>query len=276
MSTPVPFLPPLLAAIDEMLTTKTIPTLSGDEMEFLCSHLFRLRNRDLQIAIAEIAYLNHDDPQALSIFLACTMPMAYRMAERRAGRVFVHPTAWQVEAMYDGVVTNLLEMFEAHRPPRSIPNAFRRYLMRTIIFGTMYAFHLRQENWHIEGVEDITKFFPSAKDRYRNPADRDMITRELLEQVTTFPHLREEHARMLKTIAALGPEKALRHDNCYWKNGRHEPASKQVRRRRAMLDLPAVAEAMGVKYLKAQHLLKQTREILRDFFNHDGSLFANY
>jgi len=35
-----------------------------------------------------------------------------------------------------------------------------------------------------------------------------LITRELLEQVTTFPHLREEHARMLKTIAAMGPEKA--------------------------------------------------------------------
>lgn len=42
-----------------------------------------------------------------------------------------------------------------------------------------------------------------------------------------------------------------------------------------MLDLPTVAEAMGVKYLKAQNLLKQTREILRDFFNHDGRLFAS-
>jgi hypothetical protein len=212
----------------------------------------------------------------LNIFLACTLPMAQRMAERKAGRVFMHPTAWQLEAMYDGVVTNLLQMFEARRPLSSVPHAFRRYLMRTIIFGTMYAFHLRQENWHIEGVEDIARFCPNAKDRYRSPAERDVITRELLEQVTTFPHLREEHARMLKAIADLGPEKALRHENCYWKNGRHEPASKQVRRRRAMLDLPAVAEAMNVKYLKAQNLLKQTREILRDFFNRDGSLFANY
>jgi len=37
-----------------------------------------------------------------------------------------------------------------------------------------------------------------------------------------------------------------------------------------------IAEAMGVKYLKAQNLLKQTREILRGFFNHDGRLFAEY
>ena len=271
MSAPLPFLPPVLAFFDEMLTTKKIPALSGDEMEALCSHLFALRDRDQRIAIAEIAYHNHHDPQALNIFLACTIPMAQRMAERRAGRIFVYPTDWHLEAMYDGAITNLLEMFEAHRPLRPIPNAFRRYLMRTIMFGTMHLFHLRQENWYVEGVEDVTRFASIC----RNPVERGVIARELLEQITTFPHLRKEHAQMLKTIAALGPEKALRHDNCYWKNGRHEPASKQVRRRRAMLDLPAVADAMGVKYLKAQNLLKQTREILRGFFNHDGRLFAS-
>ena len=274
MSAPFPFLPPVLAIVDEILMTRKIPALSSDEMEALCSYLFALRDYDQQNTIAEIAYHNHDDPQALNIFLACVMPIAQRMAERRAGRVFVHPTPWQLEAMYDGAVTHLLLMFETNRPLRPVPDAFRRYMLRTITYGTMYLFHLRQENWDIEGVEDLTKSY-RVKDPYRNhPVERDVMTRELLEQVTTFPHLREEHAQMLKTIAALGPEKALRHDNCYWKNGRHEPGSKQVRRRRAMLDLPAIAEAMGVKYLKAQNLLKQTREILRDFFNHDGRLFV--
>ena len=81
---------------------------------------------------------------------------------------------------------------------------------------------------------------------------------------------------MLKTIAALGPEKALRHDNCYWKNGRHEPNSKQNRRRRAMLDLDTLATTMGVNKMKLQSLLKQSREILRGFFNADGRLFASY
>src|SRR5262249_38115153 len=116
MSAPVPFLPPVLETINEMLNTKKIPALDEVEMEALCSHLLSLRDRDQRIAIAEIAYLNHDDPQALNIFLACTMPMAQRMAERRAGRVFVHPTDWQLEATYDGAVTNLLEMFQARRP----------------------------------------------------------------------------------------------------------------------------------------------------------------
>jgi hypothetical protein len=260
--------------VDEMLTTKKIPALSGDEMEALCSHLFALPDFNRRIDIAEIAYLNHDDPQALNIFLACTVRMAQRMAERKAHRVFAHPSDWQLEAMYDGAVTNLLEMFQAHRPLRtSIPNAFRRYVICTIRFGTMYAFRVHQANWHIEGVEDVTKF-AGAKNQSLNPVERDVITRELLEQVTRFPHLREEHSRMLKTIAGLGPEKALRHDNCYW-NGRHEPTSKQVRRRRAMLDLDTLATTMGVNKLKLQNLLKDTREILRDFFNRDGRLFAS-
>ena len=275
MIAPVPFLPPVLETLDEMLTTKKIPALDGDEMEALCSHLFALRDRDQRIAIAEIAYNNHDDPQALNIFLACTMPIAERMAENKAYRVFTHPTDWQLEAMYGGAVANLLTMFQAHRPLNlPVPNAFRRYLVMTILHGSMDAFRIHQVNWHIQGVEDLAKF-GNATDQRRNPVERDVISRKLLDQVTTFPHLREEQSRMLKTIADLGPEKALRHDNCYWKNGRHEPASKQVRRRRAMLNLDAIAEAMGVKYLKAQNLLKQTREILRDFFNHDGRLFTS-
>jgi len=276
MSAPVPFLPPVLETVNEMLTTKKIPALSGDEMEALCSHLFALRDRDQRIAIAEIAYLNHDDPQALNIFLACTMPMAERMAGNKAYRVLTHPTDWQLEAMYGGAVANLLTLFQAHRPLRvCVPNAFRRYLVMTILHGSMDAFRIHQANWHIKGVEDLAKF-ANVTDQRRNPVERDVISRKLLDQVTTFPHLREEHARMLKTIAALGPEKALRHDNCYWKNGIHSPLSKQVRRRRAMLDLPAIVEAMGVPYLKGQNLLKETRQILRGFFNYDGRLFNEY
>jgi hypothetical protein len=274
MSTAAPFLPPVLAIVNELLTTKKIPALNGDEMETLCSHLFTMRNRDHRIQIAEIAFYNHDDSQALNIFLACTMPLAQRMAERRAIRIFVQPTAWQGEAMYDGAVAALLELFGRKRSQLScsVPNAFRRYLMRTIIYGTMYAFRVRQENFGIQGVEDVT-LFSDVKKPYRNPVEREMITRELLEQVTHFPHLREDHSRLLKTIAALGAEKALRDQSYYW-NGRHAAGSKQNRGRRAMLDSDAVAKAMGVSRMKLQNLLKESREILRDAFNRDGTLFV--
>jgi hypothetical protein len=274
MSCPVPFLPPVLATLDEMITTKKIPALSGDEMEALCSHLYALRDLDQRIMIAEIAYLNHDDPQALNIFLACTIPMAQRMAKRKAERVFTYPTDWQLEAMYGGAVSNLLNMFEVNRPILPfVPNAFRRYLMITIVHGAMTPFRFRQENWYVEGVEDVTKFY-RIRDRYPDPAERDAITRELLEQVTTFPHLREEQARMLKTIADLGPEKALRQQDYYWQ-GTCQARYKRNRNTRDILDLAGIAKAMGVNKLKVKNLLKDTRQILRDMFNRDGRLFAS-
>src|SRR5579864_9571383 len=196
MNTPTPFLPPLLATVDEMLTTQKIPALSGDEMETLCSHLYALRDRDQRIAIAEIAFYNHDDPQALNIFLACTLPMAQRMAERKAERVFTHPTDWQLEAMYDGAVSNLLKMFAVHHPLMPhVSNPFQRYLIMAIIHGAMTPFRFRQEYWNIESVEDVAKF-ERIRSRKLNHAERDVITRELLEQVTTFPHLREEQAQV--------------------------------------------------------------------------------
>jgi hypothetical protein len=273
MSAPVPFLPPVLETVNEMLTRKKIPALSGEEMETLCSHLFALRDRDQRLAIAEIAYLNHDDPQALNIFLACTLPMAQRMARRKAERVFTYPTDWQLEAMYGGAVSNLLEMFEANRPIRPfVPNAFRRYLMLTILHGAMTPFRFRQEHWNIKGVEDVTKFCRIG-DRSRNPTERDLITRELLDQVTTFPHLCEEQAQMLKIIGALGPEKAVRQQDYYWQ-GMCQAGYKRNRNTRAILDLNGIAQAMGVNKTKVKNLLKETRQILRDAFNRDGSLFA--
>ncbi len=274
MTNAIPYLPPVLATVDEMLTTKTIPALSGDEMETLCSHLYALRDRDQRIAIAEIAYNNHDDPQALNIFLACTIPMAQRMAERKAERVFTHPTDWQLEAMYDGAVSNLLKVFALHRPLDPFAsNPFRRYLMKAILHGAMNTFRIRDEHWNIVGVEDITKF-DRIRCRHGNPAERELITRELLEQVTTFPHLMEEQARVLKTIAALGPENALRQTD-YYKNGGDQARQKHIRRRRSILNLAGIAEAMGVNKVKVKNLLKDTRRILRDVFNRDGRLLAS-
>lgn len=207
MSSAIPYLPPVLATAHEILTTRTIPALSGEEMEALCSHLFALHDREQRIAIAEVAYNNHGDPQALNIFLACTMPMAQRMAKRKAERVFTYPSDWQIEAMYDGAVSFLLEMFEVHRPLRPfVSNPFHRYLMKTILHGAMNPFRIRQEHWGIQGVEDVTKVY-RIKGRLQNPAEREAITRELLEQVTTFPHLMEEQARCLKPLPLWGRRK---------------------------------------------------------------------
>lgn len=149
------------------------------------THLEGMRSwNELGRSVRPGAKGNHDDPQALNIFLACTLPMAQRMAERKAERVFTHPTDWQLEAMYDGAVSNLINMFEVNRPLQPfVSNPFKRYLLITIVHGAMTAFRFRQEYWNIEGVEDLTKF-QRIRGRYENPAERELITRDLLEQVT--------------------------------------------------------------------------------------------
>ena len=142
----------------------------------------------------------------------------------------------------------------------------------TIIHGAMNPFRVRDEHWNIKSVEDVTKF-ERIRSRKLNPAERDLITRELLEQVTTFPHLREEQAQVLKTIAALGPEKALRQPDYYY-GGKCRANSRNNPNPRVMLDVASIAKAMGVNKIRINNLLKYTRQILREFFNYDGSLFA--
>jgi hypothetical protein len=267
---------PVSEIVSELLTTRKIPALSGEEMEALCTHLFATRERDQRITVAEIAYNNHADPQALNIFLACTMPLAHGMARRKAERVFTTPTDWQLEAMYDGAVSNLLKMVEAHRPLQPFSsNPFQRYLMITILHGAMNPFRMRQEHWGIKGVEDVTKVYP-IQDRHENPAERELITRDLLEQVTTFPHLMEEQARVLKTIAALGPEKALRPQDyyCHARGECHARVQRNLNAR-VILDWAGIANEMGVSKQKVKNLLKDTRQILRHIFNPDGRLFAS-
>src|SRR5207245_946542 len=143
--------------------------------------------------------------------------------------------------------------------------------MRAIKFGTMRDYYLRHENSNIHGVEDVTLFF-RVEVRYPHPVEQDVITRELLEQVTRFPHLSEEQSRLLKTIASLGPERALRDQTYNW-DGRHEARSKQNRGRRPLLDIETVAQAMGISKIKLQNLLRDSRAILRDAFNRNGRLF---
>ena len=125
MATPIPFLPPVLATVNELLTSRTIPALDGDQMALLSEYLFNLTDKQLRIQVAEIAYLNYDDPQALDVFLACTIPLAQKMSQRRAYKIHEYPSAWMLEAMYDGAVTALLTMFQRHAPLSDLPDAFR-------------------------------------------------------------------------------------------------------------------------------------------------------
>src|SRR5579864_2846054 len=243
MSTPIPFLPPVLETVNEMLTSKTIPALDGDQLTRLSEYLFSLTDRELRIRIAEIAYLNADDPQALVVFLACTIPLAQKMSQRRAYRIYERPSAWALEAMYDGAVTALLTMFERHAPLGDLPHAFRRYLMTTIKKGSLRDYFKRYENFGILAMPDIAGL-SCRRNLFRDPIDQEVLTRSVLEQVINFPHLRDEHRAVLQTIAALGPDAVLK-EHAFTRSG--DPDKwKRDRNRRPILNPDAIAAAMRV------------------------------
>jgi hypothetical protein len=273
MSSPTPFLPPILEIINEMVTNNAVPALDGDQMAVLSGYLFGIPDRTLRIQIAEIAYRNYDDPQALDVFLACTMPLAKQVAERKAYRIFGLPSDWQLECMYDSSVSALLRMFEHHAPLSSLPNAFRRYLLRTLTTSALRDYFKRYEHFGIHAVEDLT-LVSCRQSLFRDPVDEDVLTRKVLEQVINFPHLRNEHRAVLQTIAALGPDAALKEHR--FTNSGDPDKWKRDRNRRPILNPDAIAEAMGLPKCDVHRYLCQMRPILRDMFNRDGSLFARH
>ena len=71
------------------------------------------RRKDAPIQVAEVVYRNdHGHPRALDVFLACTLPLAEKAARRRAHKLFLYPSDWQLELMYDGAVTTMIDVFQ--------------------------------------------------------------------------------------------------------------------------------------------------------------------
>ena len=264
MSSATPFLPPILATVNELLTTKTIPALDGDQMTALSDYLFSSADRTLRIQVAEIAYCNREHPHALSLFLACTMPLAQKWSDRKAERFFVYPSAWQIECLYNGAVNALIGMF--HRPVilHSIRDSFRRYLYRSMLKGACGEYFRRDENSGIHTVENVDKF--SSRHPAMRTAEEELITRDLLEQISQYPLLRRGLSKTLECIVELGPDLVLReHVSCdHWKNRRGA---------RPMLNAEVIAKARGIKPAVVVKDLHLARAVIRKAFNADGRLF---
>jgi hypothetical protein len=134
------------AALLELLGSKKIPSLDEVQMLALLHYLYNAADRPLRFQVAEVVYrYDHDHPNAQDLFLACTLPSAKKGARRKAEKLFVHPSDWQVELMYDGAVTAAIEMFQLHPPLRSIPNAFRRYLVRGLSRAMLRSYFAREK-----------------------------------------------------------------------------------------------------------------------------------
>jgi len=258
-------------ALLELSWSKKIPSLTEVQMSALLHYLFNTAGPATRFRIAEVVYrYDWNHPNAQDLFLACTLPSAEKLARRKAEKLFVHPSDWQVELMYDGAVAAAIETFQAHRPLRSLPNAFRRYLLRALCRGMLRNYFRREENPAIRAAGHLK---PVRAHKTPSPPmiERDIIARELLAQVTNYPDLRPPLRATLQCIAALGPDFALK-EHAYTASG--DPDQwKRERDRRPILDPDAIAAAMGIPKRDVHRYLYQARVILRQVFNADGRLF---
>jgi hypothetical protein len=264
MSSPIPFLPPILATVSELVTSKTIPALDGDQATALSDYLFRTPDKPLRLKVAEIAYRNRENPNALNLFLACTMPLAQKWIERKAEKMFVYPSDWQVECLHNGAVNALIGMFQRPVILHDMHDSFRRYLYRSMLKGACGEYFRRDENCGIHTVQNVDKF--SSRNRTTRTAEEELITRDLLEQIAHYPLLRRALSKTLGCIVELGPDLALReHVTCeHWKS---------MRAFRPMLNAEAIAKARGIKHSVVLSQLHLARAVIRKAFNGDGSLF---
>jgi len=267
------------STVETLLASQKIPDLQPPEMSALLHYMFHSASTALRIRVAEVVFRHERaHPQALDLFLACVLPLAQKAARRRAAR-FLHPSEWRIEVMYDGAVSLTIEMFQHGEVHGLGEEGFRRYLLRTLVHGTLRYF-AREENVAVSAVADVLTVRPfdnlrqglcGRRHMALNTVEEHMITRELLGQVISFPHLPDEVRATLQCIANLGPDDALK-QHAFTASG--DPDNwKRERGRRPILDPDAIAIAMNTNRRTVHCRLRQARITLREVFNPDGRLF---
>jgi hypothetical protein len=257
--------------VTNLISERKIPDLNEPQMEALLHHLFTATPKDIGMQVAEIAYRhNNDHPRAMDVFLASALPLAERAARNRAQRIFVRPSDWQIELMYDGAVKAVIAVFQSKCALKPEENAFRHYLLRAMALGAVRAYFRRGENDGICAAADLAAV-AIQKRASRDEVEEEIITWELLEQVTSFPRLRTPVRATLECIRSLGPDHALK-EHAFTASGDPD-AWKRERGRRPILDPNVIAQSMGVSKAKVHQHLREARLVLRQAFNQDGKLF---
>jgi len=272
MSSAVPYLPPVLETINQIVTSKTIPELNKIERSDITYYLFKHANKQLRLAIAETAYRNHKQPRALDLFLSCVMPLAERWAARKAQNMFIHPSDWQIECFYSGAVSAILKTFHNPFPLRDEPDAFRRFLPYRFACGAIEAYFTRHDNHRMTTVENLE--LVTRPDLYANPIEQELITRDLLEKISEYPLLQRSLSKTLECIRELGPDVVLKER--HWAEERNPERSKKGFAGRPMLNAETIAQARGVTTAFVHCQISTARRILQKAFNGDGRLFATH
>jgi hypothetical protein len=200
------------------------------------------------------------------------MPLAQKWSERKAHRLFVYPSDWQLECFYNGAVSALLSMFQHHAALKCMPDAFRRYLLHSMAWGALRAYFKRDEYCRMTTVKNVELIAP-PRPPSNNPVEQALITRDLLEQIAHYPLLGRALSKTLQCIAELGPDGALKERAS--KNGNAENW-KNIRGLRPMLNPQAIAKVRGIKPSVVLNQLHMARAVLRKAFNDDGRLFQTH
>ena len=261
----------MLDMVTNLISEKKIPVLNPLQIEAFLHYLFTATPREYCIQVAEVAYLyDRDHPRATDVFLASAMTLAKGAAYRRATRIFVHPSDLQIELMYGEAVEAVVNISRSKQTLKAEHNAFRRYLLRAMALGAVRAYFTRGENDGTKATADLTAL-AVPNDYSRNEVEDEIITWELLDQVTTFPELRPPVRATLECIRSLGPDHALK-EHAFTASGDPD-AWKRDRCRRPILNPKVIAQAMGVSKAKVHQYLREARIVLRQEFNQDGKLF---
>jgi hypothetical protein len=261
-------------AAQNLIASKKIPLLDSVQMSNLTRYLFTTAEGTIRFQVAEVVYrYDHEHSNAMDVFLACTLPLARKLADRKAVKILKRPSAWQLELMYDGAVAAAITLFQNNTVVRPEVDAFRRYLIRALVRGTLRSYFMRLENQGIRSVSDFANGDNHKRGPCHNASEQKVISHLLLSEVINFPHLREPLSATLQCIGALGPDGALK-EHAYTASGDPDKWKRQ-RRARPILNPDAIAAAMGTTRADVHRNLREARLILRDVFNPDGKLFLN-
>jgi len=252
----------MLSTINDLLATKKIPALDDLKMGALLHYIFHTAPYPLRLEVAEVVYRdNYDHPKAFDLFLASSLPIIERAAQRYARRIAVYPSDWMLELMYDGGVKAVISWFQRRTIPN--PSVFRKVFFTCIRQGAIHnCFYSRKENTGLLTVDDLSTIRTPVTP---NTTVADIATREILDQILALPELRPSEREVLQCIATLGPDVALKQIVL---NGVKTRINRLTR-----LDSRAIAKALNIAPSQVQGRLSGARATIRRVFNDDGKLF---
>lgn len=256
----------MLDTVRELLGSSKIPPMDAGQMSAVLGYLFGTTEKALRIQVAEVVFRHdHDHPNALDLFLACTLPLAHKTANRLGTKLFTHPCDLTIEFLYDGAVDAAIRMFHKEDPCKVAH--FRRALYRTLRSGALQKFFNREENTRVITVGSAETVRGRNHHRpIRHTIEDVIITKELLGKISSLTGIPSGARRILQCIMEMGPDAVKLRSKL-------DP---QGDIRRPLIDVIAVGEAMGIARKTVDKYLGQARAVLRQTFNPDGRLFLTH